>query len=114
MSPRPKARIYHPSIMMPASVSADGDFISWEDHHQDAPWRRPTDRTVLAFARLRHATATQIVDFASRNGVLRAFEIKPEFKRETDVSFTDGSVWRVDALPHGAGKEPIYLWQSLA
>jgi hypothetical protein len=110
----PKARLYHPSVIIPLVVSPDGDFITWKAHPDNAPWRRPTDRTLLAFARLRLANASEVGAFASKNGVLNALEVKPEFQRETDLSFSDGSVWRMGVQNTLCGREPIYLWQALA
>jgi hypothetical protein len=117
-----RSRIFFPPVQVPETVTVDKKRLCWTVPSDPRPYYedgrrayvRPTDRSILAFARL--ADAASICEYAKRYGLLWANPIDPKRKRETDVPLSDGSVWR----PGGecdrlglTGWEPIDLWLSL-
>ncbi len=114
-----RSRIPHPPVRAPELASVQEDFLVWEYSRDDreSVYRTPTDATVLAFGKLADAPVAQIADFAKRYGVLSVLQIKPDYRRNTDIELPDGSIWRYDQSAYNRdfqGREPIELWRFLA
>jgi hypothetical protein len=120
-------RIHSPALQIPRQIRIDGEFLCWEDVSlgdiggEEPETRRPTDRMLLAFARLENAIPEEISAFAARYGALRVFEVKPGLMTENDLIVQPyGPIWHQPAwgsMPsrrESEGKEPLALWRLLA
>ncbi|MDP8989488.1 MAG: hypothetical protein M3N41_05325 [Acidobacteriota bacterium] len=116
---------------MPETARIEGQFLRWElprfpnGNYDDrlSSTVRPTDRSVLAFSRLKNEEA--VCSYATRYGIFWAVEIRQEHQRERDLVLeADGTVWRLGDIrsrafadvgqTHLSGKEPLALWFSLS
>ena len=128
---RSGSTIFFPPVLVPETVALEGELVAWgfprmsravyDD--QRSSLARPTDRSLLAFTRLKDAVS--VCDYAKRYGILWAIQIKADYERETDIRLTDGTVWRLgdprvrvfagsDPTENLQGKEPLALWFLLA
>jgi hypothetical protein len=117
--------IFFPPVLVPEMVIVKSRYLEWRFPRDDrrSSIARPTDRSVLAFARLDDEAS--ICEYAKRYGLLWAVQVDPSHKQERDIALTDGTVWRLGEHPARTaavieptknlqGREPIALWLSLA
>jgi hypothetical protein len=123
--------VFFPPVLVPDTASVDGEYILWgfprvsqrfyEDQRPSLV--RPTDKSVLSFSRLEDGVS--VCQYAKRYGILWALQIDPNHARETDITLTDRTVWRLgdhrarvfagsESTTDLRGKEPLGLWLSLA
>lgn len=117
---RPRDRIPHPAVRIPAKVEVSGETLVWEYAAESSEYRTPSDAAVIAFSKLADAPPDQVAKFAARYGVLSAVQIKQEYQRDSDIRLSDGSIWRPGSdLAYVfdsklQGSEPLLLWRFLA
>jgi hypothetical protein len=131
MTPTQQRGIYYPGVRIPKAVAVDpaGENMtySYANEPNGQEWRRPTDRGLLAFAKLGNAAPEAIRDYARRYGVLQAVQVRPKAAAEGDFVMRDKTVWRfghwaaLEVLdPHDEFSdvrwrlEPLRVWRALA
>jgi len=106
--------IAHGQLFLPDEINLSEDWLTWKipPVSHSANWVRCTDRTLEKFTRLE--SASDILSFARRYGVLGAKEIKPDAPRhpnELRLQPTSGR-WCV-SMRSGvapAEREPLWIW----